>query len=149
MKRIFSVVLIILLLLSFFCTALAAGPEGGIANPQSSLYLGLYEVDLVPVGNGQMAIEMSVTATGMMTKLGVLSLYIEQKINGSWVEFDTVYGVNHSDFYAYNDVSYLGEYFFNGVAGRQYRVTMTAYARNSTGSDTGEVTSGAATCRNP
>jgi len=96
-----------------------------------------------------MAVEMDVNATGYMLQLGVQELYIEQKINGVWQEYDTVYGIYHSDFYEYNDYTYLGEYVFNGVAGRQYRVTMTAYARNSTGSDIGQVMSGAVTCRNP
>lgn len=96
-----------------------------------------------------MAVEMDVTATGLMSKVGVYSLYIEQKINGTWQEYDTVYGMYHSDFYEYNNFSYLGEYIFNGVSGRQYRVTMTALASNSTGGDTGIVMSGAVTCHNP
>ena len=129
-------------------SANAVFPENGDL-PQASLYLSSYGVDLIAIGNGEMAVEMEVDATGLMTKVGVLSLYIEQKINGVWQEYDTVYGIYHSDFYAYNDYDYLGEYIFSGVAGRQYRVTMTAYARNSTGSDTGIVMSGAVTCRNP
>jgi len=96
-----------------------------------------------------MAVEMDITGTRTMTKIGVYSLFIEEKKNGVWSEYDTVYGIYHSDFYDYNTNSYLGEYFFNGVAGRQYRVTMTAYARDSTGSDTGVTYTGAVTCHNP
>lgn len=139
-----------ILLLVIFClsiNAFAFGPGG--VSPEASLYLSSYGVGLLAVGNGQMAVEMDVIGTGCMSKIGVYCLYIEQKINGTWQEYDTVYGIYHSDFYSYNDYDYLGEYYFNGVAGRQYRVTMTAYAGNSTGSDTGDVMSGAVTCHNP
>lgn len=144
----FIPVLVIIIVVSCFGNALAAQPVGG-DEPNASLYLDSYAVDLIAMGNGQMAVEMDVNATGYMSKIGVYSLYIEHKINGVWQEYDTVYGLFHSDFYDYNNYTYLGEYFFNGIAGRQYRVTMTAYASNSTGSDTGSVMSGAVTCRNP
>lgn len=147
MKKIYSVLLIVFIVVLVFTSASASGPE--IVTPQASQYLFSYGVDLLAVGSGQMAVEMDVNATGYMLQLGVQELYIEQKINGVWQEYDTVYGIYHSDFYEYNDYTYLGEYVFNGVAGRQYRVTMTAYARNSTGSDIGQVMSGAVTCRNP
>lgn len=147
MKCVFKAIIIVLAII--IGTSGVATAAGNLNMPQASLYLDSYGVDILAIGNGQIAIEMDVNATGTMTQLGVHELYIEQKINGSWVEYGTVYGAVHSDFYTYNDSTYLGEYIFNGVAGRQYRVTMTAYARNSTGSDTGEVMSGAVTCRNP
>lgn len=147
-KSIVSFFIIVALIICCIPNAIAAQvPEEN--NPNASLYLSSYSVDLVAIGSGQMAVEMSVNATGTMTKLGVVTLYIEQKINGEWQEYDTVYGMYHSDFYVYNHYSYLGEYIFDGVAGRQYRATITAYARNSSGSDTGTVTSLAVTCRNP
>lgn len=133
----------------FSLPATATASQPGNNSPQASLYLSAYSVGLSALGNGQMAVGMDVTATGYMSKVGVYSLYIEHKVNGAWQEYDTVYGMYHSDFYEYNDFSYLGEYTFTGVAGRQYRVTMTAYAGNSTGADTGSVMSGAVTCRNP
>lgn len=131
------------------CISASAAYGPGEDEPQASLYLSSYGVDLIAVGNGQMVVEMDVIGTGTMSKIGVYSLLIEQKVNGTWSEYATVFGIYHSDFYAYNTISYLGEYYFNGTAGVQYRVTMTAYARNSTGSDTGQVTSAAVTCHNP
>ena len=85
--------------------ALAA--NGSEISPQASLYLSSYSVDLIALGNGRMAIEMDINATGYMTELGVQELYIEKKVNGVWVEYDTVYGAYHSDFYVYNDYTYL------------------------------------------
>lgn len=146
-KRITKALFIFVLLSCLTANALAISTDGN--SPRASLYLSSYSVDLFAIGNGQMAVEMDVTATGLMSKVGVYSLYIEQKINGTWQEYDTVYGMYHSDFYEYNNFSYLGEYIFNGVSGRQYRVTMTALASNSTGGDTGIVMSGAVTCHNP
>ena len=127
----------------------SADNEADVNSTRASLYLSMYSVELLADSNGVMAVEMYVMATGYMTKLGVLSLYIEEKVNGTWQEYDTVYGVLHPDFYDYNTYSYLGEYEFNGVSGRQYRVTMTAYARNSNGYDTGSVMSTVVTCHNP
>ena len=146
-KHLFVIILTISALL--LCVVNASAANGTDIEPQASSYLSSYSVDLLAIGNGQMAVEMDVNAVGYMTKLGVQELYIEQKINGVWQEYDTVYGIYHSDFYAYNDYTYLGEYIFTGTAGVQYRVTMTAYARNSSGSDTGFAYTGAVTCRNP
>ena len=147
-KKVLCVFVSLILLFNCFPVALAVGPEG-VENTQSSQYLSSYTVALIALSNGKMAVEMDVNATGYMTQVGVQELYIEQKINGVWQEFDTVYGAAHSDFFEYNDYTYLGEYFFYGVNGRQYRVTMTAFARNSSGSDTGDVMSVTATCHNP
>lgn len=148
-KQIIPLILVIgLLLCGLGNSAIAVNAPNQDA-PNASLYLSSYAVDLVSIGNGQMSVGMDINATGTMSKLGVFSLYIEQKIDGVWTEFDTVYGMLHSDFYMYNTNAYLGEYIFNGVAGRQYRVTMTAYARNSSGSDTGTAYSNTATCCNP
>lgn len=147
-KQIVTIIVLMATILCWVIPAYAAGNPGG-ESPEASLYLSSYAVDLVAIGNGQMSVGMDVNATGFMSKLGVDELYIEQKINGVWVEYDTVYGIYHSDFYSYNDFTYLGEYVFSGVSGRQYRVTMTAFARNSNGSDTGYAYSTAVTCHNP
>jgi hypothetical protein len=147
-KQIGTFLLIVIVLLFCIAPASAAGIPGG-DSPAASQYLSSYAVDLVALGNGQMSIGMDINATGYMNIIGVNELYIEQKVNGVWVEYDTVYGIYHSDFYSYNDYSYLGEYIFSGVSGRQYRVTMTAFARNSNGSDTGYAYSTAVTCHNP
>jgi hypothetical protein len=146
-KNTVKAILVLMLVLCLSINAAAITP--GESTPQASLYLSFYSVDLLAIGNGEMGVDMFVVGTGTMSKIGVYSLFIEQKINGTWQEYDTVYGILQSDFYEYNDYSYVGEYSFTGVAGRQYRVTMTAYAGNSTGSDTGDIMSGAVTCRNP
>lgn len=147
-KRISALLLIVVFAFCMGTTVLAIQEPGGDL-PNASLYLDSYAVDLVALGNGEMSVGMDVVGTGLMTKIGVLSLFIEEKVNGTWLPYTTVYGIAQPDFYMYNTHSYIGEYSFYGTAGVQYRATITAYARNSNGSDTGNVTSLAVTCHNP
>ena len=147
-KSIICMILVLALALPFMPTA-AAIEVSGPDLPNSSYYLSEYAVDLVALGNGEMSVGMEVVGTGTMSKIGVSILRIEQKINGSWVPFDTIYGITQTDFYFYNTYCYTGEYIFTGTAGVQYRATITAYAKNSSGYDTGNVTSLAVTCHNP
>jgi len=143
--RIITVFVFMLLLMS---TAIAIEPPGENA-PESSYYLSSYGVDLVALGNGEMSVGMDVIGTGVMNKIGVSVLRIEQKVNGSWEPYSIILGMTQPDFYMYNTNAYIGEYIFTGTAGVQYRATITAYAKNSSGYDTGTVTSLAVTCRNP
>ena len=86
------------------------------------------------------------TATRTMSKVGVLEIYIEQKINGVWSEFDTMYSVYNPDFFQYNTRDFVHAVYFTGTVGVQYRVTILAHARNASGGDSGQVTSPVVTC---
>jgi hypothetical protein len=140
--------IVLVLVFTSVPVALAIEVHGPDA-PNSSYYLSSYAVDLVALGNGEMSVGMDVMGTGVMSKIGVSVLLIEQKINGAWQTYDVIYGITQSDFFAYNTFTYTGEYIFTGTAGVQYRATITAYAKNSSGYDTGNVTSLAVTCHNP
>ena len=56
-------------------------------------------------------------------------------------------GAEHPEFYDYNTWDYVGTTYFQGTPGVSYRVTLTVYARNSKGSDTGYITSYTVVCR--
>ena len=115
--------------------------------PYASAYLSDYSIGFGARDNCRMVVTMDVNGVRTMDKIGCQMLIIEHKINGVWYEYDTQLGIDHPDFYMYNTPSYLGGYEFYGEAGVQYRVTMIALAQNSTGYDTGEVTSYVITCR--
>ena len=118
--------------------------------PYASSYLDRYGVSLIAAGDGQMAIDMSVDGVSKMSKIGVLEVYIEEKntSTSSWHEYDTLYGMDDPDtFYDYNSYDYLRTNYFDGVVGRYYRVTITAHAVNSSGSDHGDVTSYTVRCK--
>lgn len=145
-KRIISLFLVLAIITGSTTVAMAANIPSTEIDPQASWYLDSYSVTLEAVGDSIMYIDMVVYGTTTMTRLGVNKIFIEEKINGVWEEFDTVYGANNPSFYSYGTRFYVGEYSFEGTPGRDYRVTLTVYAGNSSGSDTGEITSVVDTC---
>lgn len=144
-KRVLSFALALCFLLGCPMSALAADADSQVS-PRASLYLSRYGIAVSASDNHRIAMTITIDATGLMTRVGVQELYIEYKDNGVWKEFDTLYGVDHPEFYQYDTVDYYDTLYFTGVAGVQYRVTVTAFAMNSTGSDTGTVTSYVVTC---
>lgn len=115
--------------------------------PYASAYLDDYSISFGARDNCRMVITMDVNAVRTMETLGCRMLVIEEKINGQWYEYDTLLGPENPGFYMYDTASYLGSYSFYGEAGVQYRATMTAYAKDETGYDTGKITSYVITCR--
>lgn len=116
---------------------------------RSSSYLNAYGVLLSQSTNHRLCITADVTGTGIMSKIGVSEIYIEEYSSslGAWTEFDVWYGINNPNtFYEYNNYYYSNQFYFTGTPGNSYRVTITAFAMNSNGSDTGMVTSAVRTC---
>lgn len=144
MKKAISLLLAILMLASINCTAMAS--EDSSLNEHASLYLDSYTVVLRPKGNGQMAITADVEGVGTQDKIGLLSIDIDQKIDGKWCYYDTLDAVDHPEFYDYDSWDYFHTIYFYGTPGVSYRVTLTVYAEKDGGWDTGYVSSFAATC---
>ena len=144
-RRLFSLFLMLIMMFSVGMTASAVyRPEIGmptINGTRSSAYLDGYSVGIEARGNGKIAVAMTVEARSKMEKLGVHEVEIEQKVNGNWRYYDSQYGAEHPEFYDYNTWDYVGTTYFQGTPGVSYRVTLTVYARNSKGSDTGYITS--------
>lgn len=143
-KRLFSGFLALLLI---FCCVTPAIATNAKASVLASWYLDQYGVGVSTASNHRIAVTVNVDGTGVMTRIGVQQLYIEQKVNGVWKEFDTLYGAEHPEFYEYNSIDYFDVIYFTGTPGVQYRVTVTAFAMNSTGFDTGKVVSSVITCK--
>lgn len=130
-KRIVTCLLVVLMMA---CTAVPAFAR-------ASYYLDDYYVDLYATGNGGMSVAVVVNGVGVLDKIGVRRIDIEQKINGEWIYYDTLDAVEHPEFYVYNARTYLNEIPFNGTPGVSYRVTVMVYAQRDSGSDTGYVPS--------
>lgn len=153
-KRLCSVIIACFIILSFSTSSIAADSSytpdflvKSSVEPYASAYLSDYSISFGARDNCRMVITMDVNGVRTMDKIGCQMLVIEKKINGEWILDEILLGIDHPDFYEYNTPSYFGSTDFYGVAGVQYRVTMTAYALDSTGHDTGEVTSYVVTCR--
>lgn len=144
-KRTISLLTVVVLLFSLTTTALAAETQA-MMDARSSIVLDSYSVGIEARGGGQIVVVMTVDGKGTMDKIGVSEVYIEKKVNGVWKEHETQDAVEHPEFYDYNSQDYVGNAYFYGTPGVSYRVTLTVYARNSKGSDTGYITSYTVVC---
>lgn len=143
-KKFVPVLLVLAMLLGLANTAYAADDQPA---PYASSYLEDYYVALSAKGNGKMQISMAVDGVGTQDKIGVSYIDIEEKENGKWSYYDTLYSVDHSDFFAYNTWEYTGAVAFYGTPGLSYRVTVYVYAQKGSGFDTGYVVSPTVVCR--
>ncbi len=139
-KKLVTMTLALLMIVSVSGAAFAA------AN-RASDYLSNYSISMEAIGNGEMEIFYDVNGTGIMTKIGAQALYIDEYANGEWNPYLTLTAADDDSFYGYNTTGHAGFAYFTGTPGLKYRVTLKAYARNSSGSDTGTGTSISVTCR--
>ncbi len=136
-KRIISFLLVTLMMA---CTAVPAFAR-------ASDYLDDYYVDLYASGNGEMSVAVVVNGVGVLDKIGVTRINIEQKVNGKWTYYDTLDSVDHPEFYTYDSRSYLNIIPFEGTPGVSYRVTVLVAAIRGSGSDTGYISSMSEVCK--
>ena len=139
-KRVISFIFALIMIAS------VSGAAFATAN-RASDYLSNYTISLEALGDGEMEIFYDVNGTGRMSKIGAQALYIDEYKNGSWSPYLTLLAVDNSDFYGYNTAGHAGFAYFDGTPGLKYRVTLKAYALNSSGSDTGTGTSISVTCQ--
>lgn len=147
-RKIISIFVLLAMLLSMNIPVFAAdgSTPSPAYEPRSSAYLDRYSVGIEARGNGIIAVTMTVDGKGEMEKIGVLEVEIEQKVNGNWRYYDSLYSSEHPEFIDYNSWDYVGTTYFEGTPGVSYRVTLTVYARNSQGYDTGYITSYTVVC---
>lgn len=145
MKKIFVCFVLSLVLVVSVFPVMAVEPDDDIS-PQASLYLERYSTGLSALGNEQMLIRVSIAGVGTQDKIGIQRIDIDQLVNGKWIYYDTMYGLEHPEFYTYDALDYVNEIYFNGTHGTTYRVTVKAYAKKGNGSDTGFVTSNSCVC---
>lgn len=136
-KRIVSFLLVSLVMA---CTAVPAFAR-------SSAYLDDYYVDLYATGDGGMSVAVVVNGVGILDRIGITRIDIEQKVNGKWTYYDTLDAVDHPEFYTYNARTYLNEIPFDGTPGISYRVTVMVAAFRGSGSDTGYISSVPELCK--
>lgn len=131
--RITSLAFALLLILSLGSNAFANDSD---VVPYSSLYLDGCIVALRANGDGEMAVDVVVDSVGKADKVGIREIYVEELKNGKWYFYESLDSVDHPEFYEYNSYCYVNTIKFDGVPGRYYRVTITAYAKKGNGSDT-------------
>jgi len=116
MKRILTLVLVLLSIVFMFTTALAE--DDSIT--RASDYFGSYGISLTSPGSGKVNFTMSCSAVGTASQLGVTSYNIQKYTSSGWVSVASG-GSN----YKYGVSSYALAKTFNGVSGEKYRVKCT------------------------
>lgn len=147
MKKIFCIVLVLVMLIGTSIPSYATSKSE--SSTRASYYLSSYGINLALASNHRLAISVDVEGKHQMTSIGVFEIYIEEynETLGDWDEYDVWYGSsNPSLYYAYNSWDYAETFYFTGTPGKDYRVTFTCFAMDSTGGDTGSVISVTRTC---
>ncbi len=142
--RVTSICLVIITMISLSSTVWAAKNE---AVPYASDYLDGCSVALDSTGVGQMVVDVTVDAVGIADKIGISEIYVERKEAGKWEFYKSLDSVDHPEFYVYNSRDYLNSIYFSAESGYTYRVTITAYAKKGSGSDTLNLTSYTCVCK--
>lgn len=130
-RRSFSAMLLIAMVLSLFLTVYAAtSTENEI---QASNYFGSTEVTCIPTGSGKVTVEVEIIATHTMTSLGPTKIEIwEKQSNGSYSKVKTYSGgmLSSNTSHAFATKTY------QGTSGTKYYARATLYAEDSNGSAT-------------
>lgn len=105
--------------------------------PYASAQLSRYSASAVAKSNGEIAVAFVVEGTGIMSKLGLDSVVLSEYTSGRWVEVETY---NRSDFNKTrtNAVSYTDSISLDGESGVRYKIDVTVFATNASGTDYGE-----------
>lgn len=144
MKKLVSILICAVMIVSSGTSLAAAATNSEQAvplafiSPRASEQLDSYAISLTAKGDGILSVYYSVYGThDKMACIGAQTITIEKKTGSStWTTYKTF-----SSLYSYNTISRVDSFTFNAVPGTTYRAVMTAYGRDSSGSDTGEITS--------
>ena len=133
-KKFFTLLLTIVLVIG--CVGTNAGAQDEIV-PFSSNYISSTNATIGAPGGGKIKITGRETASGVMTSLGVSVIRI-YKSDGTFVT--RIYGSTANGLIRENASTFSGSYTYQGVAGTSYYAIVTFVARNSSGSDTYNMT---------
>lgn len=124
-----------LFLVVFFASASVCSALG--VQPYASAQLSRYSASAVAKSNGEIAVAFVVEGTGIMSKLGLDSVVLSEYSNGRWVEVET-YDRNDFNKTRTNAVSYTDSISLDGESGTKYKIDVTVFATNASGTDYGE-----------
>ena len=124
----------------------AESTDEGNTTLRASDYLTQCLTSISASGNNVVKVSFTVRAKDIMQNIGVLQIIIERNSGNGWVYDRTLYHEDYVTFIGHNRSVYNADIGFIGTVGYQYRATITAYAADNYGSDTGTATSGTTTC---
>ena len=110
------------------CALILATPAFARASDQISSYL----IDVAPVGNGRIIIELSITSPGIMRELGAQRITVEE-ISGSTKIPKATYTTEDDHMTSKNSWVHDDYVTFYGEVGKEYYITVTIFAEDYDG----------------
>ena len=129
-KRFLALFLVFVLTSISVCSALDI-------QPYASAQLSRYSASAVSRTSGKIAVSFVVVGTGMMRELGLDSIVLSENVNGRWIEVDS-FDRDDLDKTRTNSNSYTDSVSFDADSGVEYKIDVTVYATNASGTDYGE-----------
>ena len=124
-------------ILSMVFSQLAAYARTDEIQPRASEYIRSTSVTMTPMGDGVLLLQNKLGATGVVDKLGIISLEVQTKTHGYW---DSIYTIVTDD-YLYDTGTYIYDCYYDGTAGTEYRSYVEFYVEKDGGSEIKIVTS--------
>ena len=93
-----------------------------------------YSVNIAPTSGNRLAIAFSIAGTKSMQLIGAKTITVYEKNGSSWV-YVAGYAQNGSGMTGSNTFSYGNTIYYNATAGKEYKVTVTLFARDSSGNE--------------
>lgn len=136
MKQKTRAIAALLIALSIFTSSAlaAAGPQATVG-PLASDYLAYYTAWMTDMGDGEVALSFDVWGANTMAAVGAGYFCIQEKqSNGTWKIVESGYSsTSDEELLAYDADIYGTTIYYQGVVGRQYKGSITAYARGYNG----------------
>lgn len=136
MKKIlksFSICLIIIAMIN--TTAYAAAPNDSV-DPQSNSYIFKTTVGIVPLGNGKIEVDFSVTAMGKMPDVGAMYVDI-YNASGKCVKTYWYTDSGYGYMMGHNSSTHTASVTYQGVSGQRYYAIVSFYAGDLNGAGGG------------
>lgn len=131
MKRVLKIICFILT----FSILLAVPVLAEEPTPYASTHFGIYSAYLFRTSSTSFQIWFEVDAKGMMDKLGVSSIVLQQSVSGGdWETIKTFRPTSYPSMMRTNTASHTGHVSYAGISANDYRAYVTFYAENSAGS---------------
>ena len=125
-NRVIALVLIFTLLLSLPAFA---------SENRASDQIGMHNMTVTALP-GEIGIKASIYGMGRMNKIGCQSIYVYKEYGTGWLLVDRMRETYDDNMYSTNASAHMANYYFDSIAGVEYRVEITLFAENDEGRDT-------------
>lgn len=118
-RRCVSILLVCVLMLT----------TSAFATAKASEQISSYSIKAIPVGSGQIAIEFTITAPGIMKEIGAENIYVYE-VTSHGLEQKAHYDKEDPEMILTDTWRQAEDIIFYGEAGKDYYISVTVYAKD-------------------